>query len=645
MNFHKVIGLLSPKNIAWKIDNYAMNIKRISVVSVISLALLAQVLPASAATVTTLIRYIPSVSATLDQSTITLVPPVSNSPAKFRIEIANPAIAKADGLVVTILAVGSTELTYVQDAVAGYTAARRPSHIYVRPGTPKVGPWADQSVAMTAGTFTVTPPVSTSNGSWTYVSSDPSVVSISGTTATINDGGEVTITASQGATSSWLAASASKKVTITALTPTVTTIPNVSLSVNGISNFELKNPTSNSAGTWTYTSSNPGVIAVVGNKFTAVAPGSVTITAKQARSGAYRSYTTTFKIDVVAISAGITTGGFIDTNVNLGAGEKPFSLYTPMSESPGAWEVTSSDPAVVRVNNISATNEIAMTALKAGSVTLTAVQRATGTYAQSAPFKVTVTVKGTPIVTAPALIERVAGDPAVTLKAPASPSDGAWSYTSSNPAVASVVGNVMTIGNAGSATIVATQAATATWNSVSTTFEVRVAGITPTLSVANEVTVAVGAKLPATALPLSNSSGKWVITTDDSAIVNIVNGEVVGVSVGSARIYAYQEPSGRYGRSSTVAINVQVTAAATPKPTATPKPVVTTPATSKPTAGASLSGRTITVTAKNVSASKVAVSINGVIAKLGANTVKPGSRIVKVFYAGKTIYSKTFLVK
>lgn len=641
MDSHKVIKVLTPKNYPWKIDNYAMNIKRLSVVSVISLALLAQVLPASAATVNTLIRYIPSVSATLDQGTITLVPPVSNSPAKFRVEIGNPAIAKADGLVVTILAVGSTDLTYVQDAVAGYTAARRPSHIYVRPGTPKLSPWADQSVAMTAGTFTLTPPVSTSNGNWTYSSSNPSVVSINGATATINDGGEAVITATQFATSSWLTASATKMVTITALTPTVTAIPNVSLSVNGISSFELKNPTSTSAGAWSYTSSNPGVIAVGGNKFTAIAPGSVTVTAKQARSGAYRSYSTTFKIDVVAITAGVSTGGFTSTNVNLTSGEKAFSLYTPLSESPGAWEVTSSDPAVVRVNSISATNEIAMTALKAGSVTLTAVQRATGTFAQSAPFTVTITVKATPVVIAPALIDRVAGDPVVSLKAPASASDGAWSYTSSNPAVASIAGNQLTIGNAGSAVITATQAATATWNSVSTTFEVRVAGVTPTLGVASEVTVAAGAKLPASALPLSNSSGKWVFATENPAIVNIVNGEVVGVAVGSAKISAYQEPAGKYGRSNTVMISVSVTAApAAPKPTATP-----TPTALKPVAGASLSGRTITVIAKNVLASQVKVTINRVAAKLGANVVKSGTRNVVVTAAGKVIYTKQFVVK
>lgn len=623
-----------------------MNLKRIPLVSLLLLAVVGQAVPAQAATVSTLIRFIPSVATTLDKGTITLVPPVSNSPAKFRIEIANPAIAKADGLVVTILGVGSTEMTYVQDAITGYTAATRPSHLYVRPGTPTLGAWADQSVAITAGTFNLTPPTSPSQGGWAYRSSDESVISIKGNVATILDGGEVVITANQFATSSWLTASTSKKVTITAITPKVTAIPNVSLSVNGISSFELKNPTSTSTGAWTYTSGNTSVIGVVGNKFTALAPGSAVITAKQARLGGYRSYTTSFVVDVVAISAGVTTGGFVATTVDLGATEKAFTLAAPTSESPGVWDVTSSDGSVVRVNNVSATGVISMSALKAGTATLTAVQRATGTYAQSAPVSVVITVKGTPVISAPALIERIAGDPVVTLKAPASTSAGTWSYSSSNPAVAAVTGNLLTIGNAGSAVITATQEAAGFWNSVSTTFEVRVGGVTPTLGVANEVTVSAGAKLLSSALPVSNSSGKWIFTTENPAIVNVVNGEVVGVAVGSAKINAYQEPAGKYGRSNTVIINVTVTAAVVPAPTpsVTPKPSPK-PTVAPATASVSVSGRTISVSVKDAKAADVKVAINGVAAKLGVNTVKAGTRTVVVRVLGKVIYTKKFVIK
>jgi hypothetical protein len=283
-----------------------------------------------------------------------------------------------------------------------------------------------------------------------------------------------------------------------------------------------------------------------------------------------------------------------------------------------------------------------MVALKPGTATLTAVQRAVGSYAQSAPITVLITVKGTPVVTAPALIERVAGDPVVTLKAPASASDGAWSYISSNPAVASIVGNQLTIGNAGSAVITAVQAATATWNSVTTTFEVRVGGVTPTLGVASEVTVAVGAKLATSAFPISNSNGKWIFSSENPAIVGVINGDVVGVAVGTGTIYGYQEPSGKFGRSNTVAINVSVTAAAAPKPTVTPTPA---PTAVKAVAGASLSGRVITVIVKNAKVSETKVVINGVVSKLGANKVKSGKRTVVVSVAGKVIYTKQFVVK
>jgi hypothetical protein len=186
------------------------------------------------------------VSATLDQGQITLTPPLSNSPAKFRVEVADPTIARVDGLVVTLLAVGNTVITYIQDAVPGFTADSRTSRIYIRPGVPKLGVWAERSVPMSANTFTLTPPSSPSNGSWGYSSPDKDVLTINGNVVTIVDGGEATITATQFPTSSWLRATTTTKVTITAPFPVVSSIPNISLSVNGISSFELKNPTSTS---------------------------------------------------------------------------------------------------------------------------------------------------------------------------------------------------------------------------------------------------------------------------------------------------------------------------------------------------------------------------------------------------------------
>ena len=72
--------------------------------------------------------------------------------------------------------------------------------------------------------------------------------------------------------------------------------------------------------------------------------------------------------------------------------------------------------------------------------------------------------------------QKFVGDAPFLLTAPTTNSDGAFTYSSSNLAVATVSGSTVTIVGAGSTTITATQAATATYgsNSISATFTVTV---------------------------------------------------------------------------------------------------------------------------------------------------------------------------
>lgn len=69
---------------------------------------------------------------------------------------------------------------------------------------------------------------------------------------------------------------------------------------------------------------------------------------------------------------------------------------------------------------------------------------------------------------------RNAGSSPFTITAPVSESDGSFTYSSSNPAVASVSGNTITVAGVGQTTITATQAASGSFSSatVSATFEV-----------------------------------------------------------------------------------------------------------------------------------------------------------------------------
>jgi len=683
-----------------------MRKKRILIASLLISILLPS---ASANAETTRLRTARTVTVTIDQKTITLVPPISNSPGKISLQIENPLIAKVDGLVVTLLATGITQYTFTQAASGAFGAATRSANLYVLPGVPVVNPWANQSVPLTAGQYVLVAPTSTSPGSWSYTSSNSAVATVIGNTLTLLDGGEVTVTATQAPTSTWKTATASAVITVTALTPTVSTIPDISLSINSVSTLEIKDPVSNSTGTWSYSSSNSAIASIIGRRITALTPGSVVITAKQARSGAYRSYTTTFKVNIDAIEPSLSSGGFVDTTINLSTVSKAFSLFTPLSNSPGRWEVRSSDESIVGVGAISLTNEISLIAYKPGTVKLTATQGTSGTFGSVTPNPITITVKGIPVISKLTDLERVSGDPDFAITFPVSSSPGAWTITSSAPNVSTVKLNSITFTDAGTSTITLSQAASENWLAANTTFLVRVNGLTPTLGAFNQVSVGVNEKLPVSAFPMSNSKGAWIATSDNLAIATFINGSIVGVAPGTTKISAYQEAAGKYGRSNilstTITVkpnpiveklaNITTTLGSAPITVSYPKSnsnggwvldavnksvvsisgnrltfvglgeteitarqlptaqyggaeqkfTVNVVAPPAPKAIASVSGRKIKVLVQNATPSSISITINGKIVRPGTTSVGPGKRKVEVKVAGELILSKTFTIK
>ena len=264
---------------------------------------------------------------------------------------------------------------------------------------------------------------------------------------------------------------------------------------------------------------------------------------------------------------------------------------------------------------------------------------------------------------------QVFGDPNITITPPTSLSTGAWTLTSSNPAVVAITGTTLSIVGAGTATITLNQAANSYWLAGSTSFTVSVAGLVPTIGTLTPVSIAAGETIATIISPTSNSTGTWLYTSSDPTIVKVVNNSLVGVKVGSTTLSAVQQPAGKYGQSNTVQATVIVTPAliptptpvATPKVTPTPTPVVTpvkTPVVKPkvtpkakpkakktavvPVVKASLAGRTLTVTAKG---GKVTVMINGAAAKVGKNKMPVGNDLVIIEFGSKVIYSKVFSVK
>ena len=84
-----------------------------------------------------------------------------------------------------------------------------------------------------------------------------------------------------------------------------------------------------------------------------------------------------------------------------------------------------------------------------------------------------ITVKPAPVISTIANKAMVAGT-SQTIATATSQSTGAWSYTSSNPAIARISGTTLTAVAAGVATITATQAATSAFAAISRTFTVTV---------------------------------------------------------------------------------------------------------------------------------------------------------------------------
>jgi hypothetical protein len=600
--------------------------------------------PNSAVGAVTIIATPTATTVSLTQRTITLTPPATNSPGAWSIEIDNPKIATANGLTLTLLSAGTSIIRYAQAASGAYNAASRSSRLTVTPGIPTLGEFKDQTVALSAGTFTITPPTSSSDGAWSYQSLDQSIATVSGNKVTLLDGGEVSIRATQSPTINWLTTSATMKLSVTAPSPTVGTFSDITLSIDSVSRVELILPVSNSRGAWTLTSADPSVASVNGLTVTALKAGSTKISAKQAPAGGFRSIIVTMNVTILAVDPVVTAAGFQDRTVEIIPGTpQQISLAAPVSNSPGTWTFTSSDPAIASINGNS------LSALKPGKVTVTAVQGPALKFGASKPLIISVFVKGRQSLTAPANVEKLAGDPDITIAYPTSQSTGKWSATSSDPTIAAVNGNAIKLGNAGTATIILTQEATDSWVASSTTYSVRVIGVTPTLGAFAPFEISVGEKAPTTKAPVSNSAGKWIYSSSDPKVAAVIDNVVTGVGVGTATISAYQQPAGKYGQSNTLQATVTVKPAPVVAPSPTPKPTPSASAnpvaTAAVKASASLSKRVISIYVSNVGTAPIIAMIDSRVVQIGKNTVTPGKRTVRVYSGGKLILSRNFTVK
>ena len=472
-------------------------------------------------------------------NSFTLSPPVSNSTGAWSYASSNLSVATVSGNSITPVGAGTAIITATQAATGNFGVGTSTMTLTVLGGAPTLGAFPNTVVALrplSANTYTLTPPTSNSLGAWTFVSSDPSIVSISGNIATLYQVGSVTITANQGSAGNYGPSNpVTMRFTVSPATPTLSVWGNIDKTF-GDAVFALTPPTSSSAGTWSYASSNTGVATVKDNQVTIVGAGQAIITATQAANWNWAETTTQLTLTVAPVAP--TTGPLAAmTGV---VGDPAIAITAPTSNSTARWTYTSSNDAVVVVSGST------LVIIGAGSATITATQIAGGNFFASVATTTTVKIFSRATVGAFDNKTGIFGGTAIAITAPTSASTGAWTYVSSDPTIVTVNAASLEIKKAGTVIITATQAATDTYVANTKTFAVTIDKATATVGTFDNKTGIIGGAAIAVTAPTSTSDGAWTYVSSDPAIVTVNAASLEVKKVGTVTISATQAATDSY---------------------------------------------------------------------------------------------------
>ena len=487
----------------------------------------------------------------LDSAPFTITPPTTVSSGSFTYTSSDTSIATIVGNVVTVVGLGTATITAVQARTATYLSDTITATLTVNKIPTVLSNFVVSTKTFGNAAFTITPPTTNSDGTFTYTSSNTAVATIAGSTVTIVGVGSSTITAVNETSARYTSATITANFIVNKITPTITNF-SVPAKTFGDVSFNIVPPTTDSDGTFTYTSSNTAVATISGSRINIVGGGSATITATQAT-------TTNYLAGSITASLVVSQATTVLSNFAVPAktfGNAAFAITAPTTNGNGAFTYTSSNTAVATIAGST------LTIVGAGTATITANQASTANYL-AATTTATITVsQATPILSSFVVPTKVIGNAAFTIPAPTTNSNGLITYTSSNPAVATIAGSTVTVVGVGSCTITADQASTTNYLAGTITANFVVNQITTVLS-----GFSVTAKQFADAdfnlvAPTTNSPGTLTYTSSNAAVATIVGTTVTIVGVGSSTISAVQASTTNY-TSATVTSTLNVSKATT----------------------------------------------------------------------------------
>jgi streptogramin lyase len=477
-----------------------------------------------------------------------ITPPTStNLTSLFSYASSEPSVATISGNIITICGAGTTDITASQAETDNYFARNISASLIVNQATPIIN-FSIPDKTYGDIPFTISPPTSNSTGSFSYASSNP-LVAISGNIITICGAGTTDISASQVATTNYIAIDISARLIINKATPNITNFSNLTKTY-GNDPFTIS-PTSNSTGLFSYASSNPLVATISGatisgTTITIGGAGTTDITASQAETANYIARNISASLTVNQATPNITNFSIPTKTYGIGS----FEITPPTSTNlTGLFSYASSNISVATISGI------IITIGGAGTTDITATQAATTNYiARDISASLTVE-RANPTFTNFSNLTKIFGvDSSFVITPPTSTNlTGSFSYASNNQSVATISGNTITISGAGTTDITASQADTDNYNPGSITITLTVNKIIPTLTNFYYTRGIVKTRLPyappfnfTLTVPSSNSDGFFNYTSSNGSVATVSGNVVTVYTDGYSRITATQSPSGIY---------------------------------------------------------------------------------------------------
>jgi hypothetical protein len=447
-----------------------------------------------------------AVTKTYGDSSFTLTPPTSSTPGTFAYSSATTSVLSVEGNSATVVGAGTSVVTATftpSDTTNYISGGTTTMTVTVGKATPTFGTWSAVGKTYGDGTFTLTPPTSSIPGTFAYSSATTSVISVSGSTATVAGVGTSLITATFTPTDStnYLTGSAGMTVTVGKATPTFTW--SGLTKTYGDANFSLTAPTPSTPGTFTYSSSAPSVLSLSGSTATVAGAGTATITATftPTTTANYVSGSTVTMVATVQQRTQTTTLTISSTNVTYGS---TLTLTTSGGDGSGGVSYLVDSGSCTLLGST-------LTPTGAGTCMVTATKAANGNYLAASSTSTAITVaKQTPTFTWSG-VSKVYGE-TFSLTAPTPSTPGTFTYSSATTSVVTISGSTATIVGNGTSVITATFIPSETSNYIS--------GGTTTMTIT-------AAKAAITVTPTAGQS-KVYGSSDPTITYSITTGSLVG---------------------------------------------------------------------------------------------------------------------